>query len=252
MKKSTAALFFRRLFLILSILIAPITSLQAQSKYTQQIRLDQVERRGVYDIMKLYMDEICIKEIPFFIALHRCFYLDKRLSRGYRLILKKKTIMALKKKAVKLYKLTELEKSLIYNINSIVLYKKKENRYKKHLCNFILNLEAGVYEIPETGGAKLVVPGKIMGSIYYNRKNRRNKMTVYLHTGGIKLELPKYAKRLSLGILDDMDIGIAELEYVKMNWVTRLVYVKSRENPERKGWSLNTTECNKIRPYSSK
>jgi len=226
--------------------------LNAQSKYTRVIRLDQVERRGVYDIMKLYIDEICIKEIPFFIALHRCFYQDKRLPRGYQLLLNKNTIMALKKNAISLHNIGELEKSLIHNIKNIVFYKKKKNRFKKSLCNFIIDIEPGAYKIPKTGGAKFVVPGKIMGSIYYNRKNRTNKMTVYLHTGGIKLELPKYAKRISLGILSDMDIGIAELEFIRMNWITRLVYVKSKDNPQRKGWSLNTTECNKIRPYSSK
>ena len=57
-------------------------------------------------------------------------------------------------------------------------------------------------------------------------------MTVYLHTGGIKLELPRYAKRISLGILQDMDIGIAQLEFVNFNWVTRLLYVKSADNPK--------------------
>ena len=160
--------------------------------------------------------------------------------------------MALKKNAISLHTIGVLEQSLIHHIKNIVLYKKKKNRFRKNLCNFIINLEPGAYKIPKTGGAKLVTPWKIMGSIYYNRKNRTNKMTVYFHTGGIKLELPKYAKRISLGILSDMDIGIAELEFIGMNWVTRLVYVKSKDNPQRKGWSFNTTKCNKIRPYSSR
>lgn len=235
-------------FTILSISLA--LPLNAQTKYKKNIEFEDVERRGFYDIMKLYSDAICIKEIPFLIALHRCFHQDKILPRGYMLILKKHTILSLKKKAMSLNGMEDLENSLIYNIKSLVIYKKKKNRYKKNLCNFIIYLEPGAYEIPKTGGAKLVVPKKIMGSIYYNKKHRNNKMTVYLHTGGIKLELPRYAKTISLGIIGDMDIGIAVLEFLKENWITRLLYVKSKDNPKRKGWSFNVTKCGKIRPYS--
>ncbi len=232
------------------LLIGFCFSPHAQSKYTKQVHLKDIERRGIYDIIKLYADEVCIKEIPFLIALHRCFYQDKRLPQGYRLAIKGETIISLGKKAAVLQNMSELEKSLLNNIKSLVLYKKKKNRYRKNLCNFILSLEPGAYEIPKTGGAKIVLPKKIIGSIYYNKKVRTNKMTVYLHSGGIKLELPKYAKRISLGILNDMDIGIAELEFIRMNWITRLLYVKTRDLPQRKGWTFNTTQCNKIRAYS--
>ena len=192
---------------------------------------------------------MCIKEIPFFIALHRCFYQDKRLPKGSRLVLRRNTIQSLKNKAANLHGMDELEESLIYKLDSLILYKLRKNRHKKYLCNFIAHVDSGSYEIPKTG-AKLIVPDKIKGSIYYNRKNLTNKMTVYLHTGGIKLELPTYAKRVTLGLLHDMDVGIAELEFIKESWVARLLYVKSKDNPQRKGWSFNMTSCNKIRPYS--
>jgi len=236
--------------LSLILALSPLFSFGAQkNRYQQYIRLADVEKLGAYDIMKLYNEEMCVKEIPFLIALHRCFYQDKRLPKGFKLVLRQSTIYPLKRKAIELHGMKELEESMIYKLDSLMLYKLRKNRYKKNLCNFIAYLDSGAYEIPETG-AKLVVPGVIKGSIYYNRKGKGNKMTVYLHTGGIKLELPAYAKRITLGILSDMDIGIAELEFTKGNWVARLLYVKSRENPKKKGWSFNMTKCNKIRPYS--
>ena len=235
------------LFAIL--VIGSLFSFGAQNRYRMHIRLGDVEKRGVYDIMKLYNDEMCVKEVPFLIALHRCFYHDQRLTKGFKLVLRQSTIYPLKRKAIELYGMKELEESLIYKLDSIILYKLRKNRHKKNLCNFIAYIDSGAYEIPETG-AKLIIPNVIKGSIYYNKKNRTSKMTVYLHTGGIKLELPAYAKRITLGILSDMDIGIAELEFIKGNWITRLLYLKSKENPKRKGWSFNMTKCNKIRPYS--
>ncbi len=231
------------------LVIGPLFSFGAQNRYRKYLRLADVEKMGAYDIMKLYNDEMCIKEVPFLIALHRCFYQDQRLPKGFKLVLRQNTIMPLKKKALKQHGMKELEESLIDKLDSLVLYKSRKNRYKKNLCNFIAYVDSGAYEIPKTG-AKIVIPNVIKGSIYYNRKNRTNKMTIYLHTGGIKLELPKYAKRITLGILSDMDIGIAELEFIKGTWITRLLYVKSKENPKRKGWSFNMTKCNKIRPYS--
>ena len=236
-------------YLFIILLINSLLSLGADSRYRINITLEDVERKGAYDIMKLYNDEMCIKEIPFFISLQRCFYQDKRLPKGYRLVLRKNTIQSLKKKSVSLHSMMGLEKSLIYKLDSLTLYKLRKNRYRKHLCNFIAYVDSGAYEIPKTG-AKIVVPDVIKGSIYYNKKNKTNKMTVYFHTGGIKLKLPRYAKTFSIGILSDMDIGIAELEFINENWIARLIYIKSKEDPKRKGWSFNMTTCNKIRPYS--
>lgn len=244
-KKITALL--PHLFIIL--LINSLLSLGASSRYRINVTLEDIERKGAYGIMKLYNDEMCIKEIPFFISLHRGFYQDKRLAKGYRLVLRKNTIQSLEKKSASLHSMMELEESLIYKLDSLILYKLRKNRYRKYLCNFIAHVDSGAYEIPKTG-AKIVVPSVIKGSVYYNKKNITNKMTVYFHTSGIKLKLPRYAKTISLGLLSDMDIGIAELEFIKESWVARLLYVKSKDNPKRKGWSFSMTKCNKIRPYS--
>ena len=136
-------------------------------------------------------------------------------------------------------------------MDSLVLFKKRKNRYNKKLCNFIAYIDSGNYEIPKSGGASLLLPAMIKGSVYYNKKSETNKMVVYLHVSGIKLKIPGYAKTVSLGLLSDMDIGIAELEYIKGNWIARLLYVKTKKTDTRtKGWSFNASKCNKIRPYS--
>jgi hypothetical protein len=49
-------------------------------------------------------------------------------------------------------------------------------------------------------------------------------MVVYLHISGIKLKFPGYAKTVSLGLLSDMDIGIAELEYIKDNFTSAILF----------------------------
>ena len=69
------------LFAIL--VIGSLFSFGAQNRYRMHIRLGDVEKRGVYDIMKLYNDEMCVKEVPFLIALDRCFYDDQRLTKGF-------------------------------------------------------------------------------------------------------------------------------------------------------------------------
>ncbi len=206
----------------------------------------EAQRRGVYDIMKLYMDGICIKEVPFFIALHRCFSVDTRIERGKTLVLTKRTILELRDRAVALHRMRELAESDIDKIDSLVLYKKRENRYNRYLCNFEVFVTPGKCRIPKTG-AGVIAPQKVFGSIFYSRK--ADKMVVYIHCGGVKLELPRYAKAMSLGILDDLDVGFAELEMVDRQWVARLLYMK-KVGGVRTGWSFNATECNKIRPHT--
>ncbi|MBD3392810.1 MAG: hypothetical protein GF418_11965 [Chitinivibrionales bacterium] len=210
-----------------------------------RISAAEAERRGIYDVMRLYMDEVCIKEVPFFIALHRCFSVDPRIKRGKALVLTRRTILALRDRAVKLHRLTDLKKSDIECIDSLVLFKKGGNRYNQLLCNFEVFVRPGKYRIPETG-ADVVVPEKVFGSIHYSR--RSGKMVVYIHCAGIKLHLPRYAKAMSLGILDDLDVGFAELEMQERAWTARLLYVK-KLGGVRTGWSFNATECRKIRPY---
>ncbi len=241
---------FKKGLLAFAILLVNYSlSFSASNKYQQSIELDEIEKKNVYDIMALYIEDMCIKEVPFFIALHRCYHQDKRLPKGYKLLIDKYTVLQLKKQATSLHNMDELNGSSIYRLDSLILYKKKANRYKKNLCNFIAYVDPGAYEVPKTG-AKLIVPGVIKGSIYYNKNNKNKKMVVYFHVGGIKLELPGYAKTLSLGLLTDMDIGIAEVEFTKGNWISRLIYVKKNKNEKiQKGWSFNIGKCNKITPY---
>jgi len=227
----------------------PLVSIGAHSKYQKPITIKETEARGVCDTIRVYADKMCIKEIPFFIALFKCFYEDQRLQTRQELILEKDTILYLKEYATKTLGMTDLENSLICKLQQLTLYKTSENRYNKKLCNFFAVVDSGAYEIPKTG-AKLIVPGSLKGSIYYNKRSPIKKITVYLHTAGIRLELPGYAKTISLGFISDMDIGIAELENCDDTWVTRLLYVKKKNNPKKTGWSFNITECKKIRPYS--
>jgi hypothetical protein len=233
------------------LLSSNLNTIHAQKKYSQRVSYNEVKNRGFFKIAGQYSGGMCVKEIPFFIGLHRSFYLDKRLVKGYRLTLGNKTVVALKNRAKNMKNMRELKKSLIYKIDSLTIYKKKKNRFNKNLCNFILYIKPGAYEIPKTG-AKLVVPKKVYGSIYYNKKAHTKKMVVYLHSSGIKLKLPAYAKALSLGIINDMDIGIAELEYFQKSWTTKLLYVSTKRSTKRKGWIFNLSNCNRIRPYVKK
>jgi hypothetical protein len=212
------------------------------------VDIDEVESRGFYPIMKNYIDDMCIKELPFFIAMHRCFYDDRRLRRGSMFVVRRHTLQGLRRRAADVHGMESLAQSDIVRLDSLCLYKRPGKRSNRFLCDLIVYCEKGGYEIPETG-AKIVVPRVLMGSIYYNKKHS-SRMVVYLHTGGIKLELPGYAKKLSLGVIGDMDIGFAELEYMYNTWNARLLYVSSKGDEQRKGWTFNVTECKKIRPYS--
>ena len=240
-----------KILFALLLLSCNLNNIHAQKKYSQRVSYNELKNRGFFKIVGQYSGDMCVKEIPFLIALHRSFYQDKRLVNGYRLTMSKKTIIALKNRAKYLKNMKELKKSLIYKIDSLTIYKKKKNRLNKKLCNFVLYIKPGAYEIPKIG-AKLVVPKKVYGSIYYNKKVHTKKMVVYLHSSGIKLELPGYAKAISLGMIHDMDIGIAEIEYIQRAWITKLLYVSTKRNTKRKGWSFNLSKCNRIRPYSKK
>jgi hypothetical protein len=212
-----------------------------------EIGIAEAEKLGIYDIVKLYMNDMCIKEVPFFLSLHRCFYRDSRIANGDTLFLSRQTLQALKNRAVAIHHINELRESAIRNIDSLLLYKEKKNRNKEALCNFIVYVDPGSYEIPRTG-AGISVPTRLAGSIHYT--STTGKMVVYLHTMGIKLNLPLYAKALSFGLIGDMDIGFAELERSPDGWTAILLYVKGSNESKKSGWSFNVTECNKIRPHS--
>jgi hypothetical protein len=76
------------------------------------------------------------------------------------------------------------------------------------------------------------------------------RFLIAIFSKGVRLELPSYAKILSLGILSDMDIGYAELIPSESSFEARLLYATNEKEVKRRGWSLNITECNKIRPYA--
>jgi hypothetical protein len=212
-----------------------------------EISVAEAEKLGMYDIVKLYMNDMCIKEIPFFLSLHRCFYRDPRIASGDTLFLSRSTLQALKNRAIALHHIDELRESSIRNIDSLLLYKERKNRKKEALCSFIVYVDPGSYEIPKTG-ASISVPNRLAGSIYYT--STTGKMVVYMHTMGVKLNLPLYAKALTLGLISDMDIGFAELERAPDSWTAILLYVKGNDESKKSGWSFNVTECNTIRPHS--
>jgi hypothetical protein len=205
-----------------------------------------IEARSVYVSMKNWNATMCIKEVPFLLALHRAYYKDARLFRGDTLALANETVMMLVRKASDEFSLPELLSSSIAKIDSMYIFKERKNRVDSKICNMVLYVVPGDYEIPNTG-ASITLPAKIAGSVSYNVKT--GKMVVYIHTGGIQLQLPGYAKALTFGLLKDMDIGFAELERVRGAWTARLLYVGDGKDAKKKGWTLNITECNKIRPY---
>jgi hypothetical protein len=212
-----------------------------------EIGIPEAEKMGMYDIIKLYMNDMCIKEVPFFLSLHRCFYRDVRIANGDTLFLSKATLQGLKDRAIVIHHINELRGSSIRNIDSLLLYKEKKNRKKEALCNFTVYLDPGTYEIPRTG-ASVSVPGKLSGSIYY--ASATGKMVVYIHTTDVKLILPMYAKALTFGLIGDMDIGFAELQRSGDSWTAILLYVSGKNESKKSGWSFNVTECNTIRPHS--
>lgn len=243
--RSSFASFWR---LVVIVTVATLfTAFEACAAKRQMITLEEIERRGVYDIMELYIDHMCIKEVPFFLALHRCYSPDPRLASGQRLFMDKLTILQLRDRAAQREQMRELLYGDLNRLDSLILYKEPKNRRNKALCNFIAYVDPGEYAIPKTG-ADVITPEKIRGSIHYSRKS--GKMVVYVHCSGIHLKLPLYAKALSLGLLDDLDVGYAELEQEQdRSWTARLLYRNSANSP-RRGWKFNVTKCKKIRPYS--
>lgn len=237
---------FVHFFIILTTL-AVTAATSALAAKRERITIEEIERRGVYDIMELYIDHMCIKEVPFFLALHRCYAPDPRLARGKRLFMDKLTILQLRDRAAQREQMKELLYGDLNRLDSLILYKEPKNRHNKALCNFIVYIDPGEYAIPKTG-ADVVAPEKIFGSIHYAQET--GKMVVYVHCSGIRLKLPLYAKALSLGLLNDLDVGYAELEEEDdRSWTARLLYRNAPGSP-RRGWKFNVTKCRKIRPYS--
>lgn len=235
------------LILLAAVLLASTTKPVEAGNSRERITIEEIEGRGVYDIMELYIDHMCIKEVPFFLALHRCYAPDPRLAQGKRLFMDKLTILQLRDRAAQRDEMRELLYGDLGRLDSLILYKEPKNRRNRALCNFIAYVDAGAYAIPKTG-ADVVTPEKVFGSIHYNHKS--GKMVVYVHCAGIRLKLPLYAKALSLGLLDDLDVGYAELEQEKdRSWTARLLYRNAPSSP-RRGWKFNVTQCKRIRPYS--
>jgi hypothetical protein len=222
-------------------------TLKKQRPEKMAITLKEAETRGVYGILKMYIDAMCIKEIPFFISLHRCFYNDRRISTGDTLVLDRSTLQTLKQREVDLHHINELMFSSIRNVDSLYLYKERKNKSNEDLCNFMAFVHPGSYDIPKTG-ASVQIPAIVAGSIHYS--DRTGRMVVYMHTSGIRLELPTYAKALTFGLISDMDIGFAELFRGENGWTAALLYTKGKESQKKTGWSFNLTECNSVRPFS--
>lgn len=214
------------------------------------VTADEAEQLGAFKTVQAFTGEICIREIPFALALHKCFYTNSNLVQGDTFVLSKSVILALKDRAVSQYAIEELRESSIKNIDSIYLFKDKRSRKNPALCNFTAFIDSGSYDIPKTG-ASILVPGKLSGVISHNANSR--KLIVYLHTKGVRLQLPLYAKALTFGLVKDMDIGIMQLDKEKEGWTASLLYVnRSSGKPEKSGWLFNVTECNKIRAFHPK
>jgi hypothetical protein len=100
-----------------------------------EIGVADAEKLGMYEIVKLYMGDMCIKEIPFFLSLHRSFYRDPRIANGDTLYLSRPTLQALKNRAISLHRINELRESAIRNIDSLLLYHGQTTR--PHLSSMV-------------------------------------------------------------------------------------------------------------------
>jgi hypothetical protein len=213
----------------------------------RHLTFTEVENRNIYKVIEKYLYRMCIKEIPFFLALHEGYYRDKRLDRGDTLVLKKKVLSALLVNASHRLSTSELTISPVTNIDSMMVYRSKVKNGRTTQCGMIIYTTPGVYDIPKTG-AKVSVPRIVKGII--SRNGKTGSMFVRIQTKGVKLHLPGYAKVVSLGMISDMDVRYAELVPSGPGFEARLMYVSKEKKTRLRGWSLNVTECNKIRPYA--
>jgi hypothetical protein len=96
------------------------------SKY--RVTLAEVEKRKIYLVIESYLYRMCIKEVPFFLALHHVYYKDTRLNRGDTLVLTKKVLSTLLKNASARFSTGELTVSPVMNIDSMMIFKPKVKR----------------------------------------------------------------------------------------------------------------------------
>jgi hypothetical protein len=212
-----------------------------------QVTIAEVESRKIYSIIESYLYRMCIKEVPFFLALHRCYYRDARLDRGDTLVLTKTVLSALLMSAAQKLSTSELTVSPVLNIDSLLLFRLKAKRGRTTPCVIVIYMVPGAYEIPNTG-ARVTVPHILRGTVSLNAKTQHTFVTVL--SRGVKLQLPGYAKLLSLGMIADIDVRYAELLPADNGFEARLMYASQGTPAKKKGWSFNVTECNKIRPYA--
>ena len=212
-----------------------------------RVTFAEVERRKIYPVIESYLYRMCIKEVPFFLALHHVYYKDARLNRGDTLMLTKKVLSTLLKTASERFSTDELTVSPVLNIDSIMIFRPKAKRGRTRRCSMIVYTVPGAYEIPKTG-ARVTVPHIVRGTVFLNAKTETMFVTVL--TKGVKLQLPGYAKILSLGIFSDRNVRYAELLPAGNGFEARLMYASQEPQAKKKGWSFNVTECNKIRPYA--
>ena len=212
------------------------------------ITVKEVESKKIYSVIESYIYRMCIREIPFFFALHQCYYRDVRLNRGDTLALRKKVLQVLILKTASRLNSSELNISPVCNLDSMMIFRSKSRSGKRTTnCNIIIYARPGAYDIPKSG-AKVKVPGILRGTVMKN--SRSGAMIVTIFTKGVKLVLPNYAKMLSLGMIADMDIRYAELVPEGNGYEARLMYATQKKDVKKRGWSFNVTECNKIRPYA--
>jgi hypothetical protein len=211
------------------------------------VTIADVESRKIYSIIESYLYRMCIKEVPFFLGLYRAYYKDARLNRGDTLVLTKNVLSALLVTASHRLSTGELTVSPVLNIDSIMMHRPKGKRGGTTRCDMIIYTVPGAYEIPKTG-ARITIPSVLRGVVSLNAKTRSMSVTVL--SRGVKLQLPGYAKLLSLGMITDMDVRYAELLPADNGFEARLMYASQGTPAKKKGWSFNVTECNKIRPYA--
>jgi hypothetical protein len=213
----------------------------------RHLTLEEVEATHVYRTIESYLYRMCIKEVPFFLALHRSYYRDPRLDKRDTLVLRKQVLQSLLFNASNTLNTSELTISPVINIDSMMIFRPKVKNGKTTRCNMIIYTVPGAYEIPKTG-AKVSVPGVLRGTVARNTKTGSILVTIF--SKGVKLQLPHYAKVLSLGMISDIDVRYAELLPAGNGFEARLLYAAKEKQVKKRGWSLNVTECNKIRPYA--
>lgn len=213
----------------------------------RNLAAQEISRAGFFQAMEQLSYRMCLQEVPFFLALHQCFYKDERLDRKDTLVLKKRVMQSLLAEASKQLSSGDLTISPATSIDSMWLFRAAGKRGGATTnCNIAIFTRAGSYEIPKTG-ASIAVPAVVKAAIVKNERD--GSVTVTIFSRGVKLELPGYAKILSFGMLSDMDISYAELRPVDPAFEARLLYAPKEKDVARRGWSFNITECNKIRPY---